>query len=49
MDKSQNTCFQAGQAKGQSQEKASTLMEKAGNTAQSAKESCLQAGKQVPD
>ncbi|GMY24481.1 ABA-inducible protein [Fagus crenata] len=47
MDKSQNASFQAGQAKGQTQEKTSTLMEKAGNTAQSAKESCLQAGKLV--
>ncbi|KAJ6369761.1 hypothetical protein OIU76_028080 [Salix suchowensis] len=30
--------YQAGQAKGQTQEKASTLMDKAGNAAQSAKE-----------
>ncbi|GMY24483.1 ABA-inducible protein [Fagus crenata] len=48
MDKSQNTCFQAGQAKGQTQEKTSNLMEKAGNAGQSAKETCLEAGKQVP-
>ncbi|KAJ6684477.1 LATE EMBRYOGENESIS ABUNDANT PROTEIN (LEA) FAMILY PROTEIN [Salix viminalis] len=30
--------YQAGEAKGQTQEKASTLMDKAGNAAQSAKE-----------
>ncbi|XP_034889596.1 uncharacterized protein [Populus alba] len=38
-DNTQKMSFQAGEAKGQVQEKASTLMDKAGNAAQSAKES----------
>ncbi|KAJ7974221.1 Stress-induced protein KIN2 [Quillaja saponaria] len=47
MNQSQNISYQAGQAKGQTQEKASTMMDKAGNAAQSAKESCQEAGQQV--
>ncbi|CAN1337508.1 hypothetical protein LINPERPRIM_LOCUS37631 [Linum perenne] len=39
MNNSQNTSYEAGQAKGQVQEKASGMMEKAGNVAQSTKES----------
>ncbi|KAB5561068.1 hypothetical protein DKX38_006025 [Salix brachista] len=35
-----NTGFQAGQAKGQAQEKTSQFMDKASNAAQSAMESC---------
>ncbi|KAG6741924.1 uncharacterized protein [Populus alba] len=38
-DNTQKMSFQAGEAKGQVQEKASTLVDKAGNAAQSAKES----------
>ncbi|KAJ0042028.1 stress-induced protein KIN2-like isoform X3 [Pistacia vera] len=49
MDQSQNTGFQAGQAKGQAQEKSSQMMDKANNAAQSAKESCQQAGQQMQD
>ncbi|GMY24509.1 late embryogenesis abundant protein 2-like [Fagus crenata] len=47
MDNSQNTSYQAGQVKGQTQEKASNMMDKAGNIAQSAKESSQEAGQQV--
>ncbi|KAG5247471.1 late embryogenesis abundant protein [Salix suchowensis] len=38
-DNSQKMSYQAGEVKGQAQEKASTLMDRAGNPAQSAKES----------
>ncbi|KAG6743065.1 uncharacterized protein [Populus alba] len=38
-DNTQKMSFQAGEAKGQTQEKASNLVDKAGNAAQSAKES----------
>ncbi|OIW17307.1 hypothetical protein TanjilG_22419 [Lupinus angustifolius] len=37
---SERASYNAGVAKGQTQEKASNMMEKAGNAAQSAKESC---------
>ncbi|KAL8471895.1 hypothetical protein ACS0TY_028570 [Phlomoides rotata] len=47
MDKSNNMSYQAGQAKGQAQEKGSQMMEKAGNAAQSAKESMQEAGSQI--
>uniref|UniRef100_A0A2N9F8I1 Pollen coat protein n=1 Tax=Fagus sylvatica TaxID=28930 RepID=A0A2N9F8I1_FAGSY len=47
MDNSQNASYQAGQVKGQTQEKASNMMDKASNTAQSAMESCQEAGQQV--
>ncbi|PNS96295.1 hypothetical protein POPTR_017G108400v4 [Populus trichocarpa] len=46
-DNTQKMSFQAGEAKGQVQEKASTLMDRAGNAAQSAKESVQEAGQQV--
>ncbi|XP_062153499.1 stress-induced protein KIN2-like [Alnus glutinosa] len=48
-DNSQNMSYQAGEAKGQTQEKASGMMDKAGNAAQSAKESSQQAGQQMKD
>ncbi|XP_065858803.1 stress-induced protein KIN2-like [Euphorbia lathyris] len=44
---SQQMAFNAGEAKGQSQEKANTVMDKASNVAQSAKESVQEAGQQV--
>ncbi|XP_004304170.1 PREDICTED: late embryogenesis abundant protein 2-like isoform X2 [Fragaria vesca subsp. vesca] len=44
MDNSQKVSYQAGEAKGQTQEKASTMMDKAGNAVQSAKESLPNAG-----
>uniref|UniRef100_A0A2N9GYX9 Stress-induced protein KIN2-like n=1 Tax=Fagus sylvatica TaxID=28930 RepID=A0A2N9GYX9_FAGSY len=47
MDNSQNASYQAGQVKDQTQEKASNMMDKAGNTTQSAKESCQEVGQQV--
>ncbi|KAJ7971166.1 stress-induced protein KIN2-like [Quillaja saponaria] len=47
MNQPQNASFQAGQAKGQTQEKAGNLMDQASNAAQSAKESCQEAGQQV--
>ncbi|CAN1174967.1 hypothetical protein LINPERPRIM_LOCUS10253 [Linum perenne] len=47
MDNSQNASYQAGQAKGQAQEKASGMMEKAGNVAQSTKETIQEAGSQM--
>ena len=46
-DNSQKMSYQAGEVKGQAQEKASTLMDRAGNAAQSAKESVQEAGQQV--
>ncbi|KAI4352316.1 hypothetical protein L6164_006580 [Bauhinia variegata] len=39
--------FNAGQAQGQTQEKANTMMDKATNTAQAAKESAQEAGQQM--
>lgn len=41
-DNSQKMSYQAGEAKGQAQEKANTMMDKAGNAAQSAKDSMNQ-------
>ncbi|CAK7325284.1 unnamed protein product [Dovyalis caffra] len=46
-DNTQKMSYQAGEAKGQAQEKASNMMDRAGNAAQSAKESMLEAGEQV--
>ncbi|KAM5581065.1 stress-induced protein KIN2-like [Rosa sericea] len=46
-DNSQKMSYHAGEAKGQAQEKANTMMDKAGNAAQSAKESMQNAGEQV--
>ncbi|CAN1255378.1 hypothetical protein LINPERPRIM_LOCUS8963 [Linum perenne] len=47
MDNSQNASYQAGQAKGQVQEKASGMMDKASNAAQSTKESAQEVGSQM--
>ncbi|KAK9197207.1 hypothetical protein WN943_005342 [Citrus x changshan-huyou] len=44
---SQNTSFQAGQTKGQAQEKGSQMMDKASNAVHSVQDSCNQAGQQV--
>ncbi|XP_019456108.1 PREDICTED: late embryogenesis abundant protein 2-like [Lupinus angustifolius] len=44
---SERASYNAGVAKGQTQEKASNMMDKASNAAQSAKESCQEAGQQV--
>lgn len=41
-DNSQKMSYQAGEVKGQAQEKANTMMDKAGNAAQSAKDSMNQ-------
>ncbi|XP_019059277.1 PREDICTED: late embryogenesis abundant protein 2-like [Tarenaya hassleriana] len=46
-DNSQQMSFKAGQAKGQTQEKASNMMDKMGNAAQSAKESMQETGQQI--
>ncbi|MCL7025512.1 hypothetical protein MKW94_012293 [Papaver nudicaule] len=46
---SQNLSFNAGEAKGQTQEKTNQMMDKASNAMQSAKESCQQAGQQMMD
>ncbi|XP_073290926.1 uncharacterized protein [Primulina huaijiensis] len=47
MDNSQNMSYQAGQAKGQAQEKGNQMMDKASNAAQSAKESMQETGQQI--
>ncbi|CAJ2665896.1 late embryogenesis abundant protein 2-like [Trifolium pratense] len=47
MDSQQQMSYNAGQAKGQTEEKASTMMDKASNAAQSAKESIQHAGEQA--
>ncbi|KAK4367654.1 hypothetical protein RND71_011446 [Anisodus tanguticus] len=47
MDNSQNVSYQAGQAKGQAQEKGNQIMDKAGNAAQSAKETMQEVGQQM--
>ncbi|KAM0958529.1 hypothetical protein ACFX13_024223 [Malus domestica] len=47
MNQSQNMSHQAGQAKGQAQEKASGMMDQMSNAAQSAKESAQGAGQQM--
>ncbi|KAK4346374.1 hypothetical protein RND71_032713 [Anisodus tanguticus] len=47
MDNSQNVSYQAGQAKGQAQEKGNQMMDKAANAAQSAKETMQEAGQQM--
>ncbi|OMO88524.1 hypothetical protein CCACVL1_08340 [Corchorus capsularis] len=44
---SQNLSYQAGEAKGQAQEKASNLMDRASGAAQSAKESMQETGNQL--
>ncbi|KAL1223041.1 Late embryogenesis abundant protein 7 [Cardamine amara subsp. amara] len=49
MSSNQNISFQAGQAKGQTQEKASIMMDKASNAAQSAKESLQETGQQIKE
>ncbi|XP_031281098.1 stress-induced protein KIN2-like [Pistacia vera] len=46
---SQNTGFQAGQAKGQAQEKGGQMIDKVNNAAQSAKDSCQEAGQQIKE
>ncbi|XP_010261950.1 PREDICTED: stress-induced protein KIN2-like [Nelumbo nucifera] len=46
-DASQNLSYQAGEATGQAQVKKDGLMDKAANAAQSAKESCQEAGEQL--
>ncbi|VFQ69290.1 unnamed protein product [Cuscuta campestris] len=47
MDNSQSMSYQAGQTKGQAQEKGNQMMEKASNAAQSAKETLQDAGQQM--
>ncbi|XP_051114737.1 stress-induced protein KIN2-like [Andrographis paniculata] len=49
MNNSQSMSYQAGQAKGQAQEKGNQMMDKASNAAQSAKESVQQAGQQMQE
>ncbi|CAN1255377.1 hypothetical protein LINPERPRIM_LOCUS8962 [Linum perenne] len=49
MNNSENASYQAGQAKGQVQEKASGMMDKASNTAQSAKESAQDSSRWKAD
>ncbi|XP_073038887.1 uncharacterized protein [Primulina eburnea] len=49
MDNSHSASYNAGQAKGQAQEKGNQMMDKTANAAQSAKESIQQAGQQVQD
>ncbi|RDY02296.1 hypothetical protein CR513_14265 [Mucuna pruriens] len=44
---SQKMNYQAGQAQGQAQEQTNTLMDRASNAAQSAKETVQEAGHQV--
>ncbi|XP_049384514.1 stress-induced protein KIN2-like isoform X2 [Solanum stenotomum] len=45
MDNSQNISYQAGQAKGQAQEKSNQMMEQSSNAAP--KKQCKQAGQQI--
>ncbi|KAI4346774.1 hypothetical protein L6164_007642 [Bauhinia variegata] len=47
MDSQNSMAYNAGQAKGETQEKASNLMDRAGNAAESAKESTKEAGQQM--
>ncbi|CAH1420878.1 unnamed protein product [Lactuca virosa] len=47
MSNNQSAGFQAGQAKGQAEEKGNQLMDKASSAAQSAKETVQEAGAQV--
>ncbi|MCD9646754.1 hypothetical protein HAX54_036911 [Datura stramonium] len=47
MNNSENISYQAGQAKGQAQEKSNQMMERASNAAQSAKETMQEAGQQM--
>ncbi|XP_058180487.1 stress-induced protein KIN2-like [Rhododendron vialii] len=47
MDNSQNASYQAGQAKGQAQEKGNQMMDKANNAAQSCKETMQETGEQA--
>ncbi|KAJ7971159.1 stress-induced protein KIN2-like [Quillaja saponaria] len=47
LDNSTKASYHAGEAKGQTQEKASNLMDRAGNAAQSAKESMQETGSQM--
>ncbi|CAN4083532.1 unnamed protein product [Withania somnifera] len=47
MDNAQNLSYQAGQTKGQAQEKGNQMMDRVANAAQSAKETMQEAGQQV--
>ncbi|XP_050380509.1 late embryogenesis abundant protein 2-like [Argentina anserina] len=47
MDNSQKASYQAGETKGQTQEKANTMKDKAGNVAQSTKETVQRAGQPI--
>ncbi|XP_004232114.1 stress-induced protein KIN2-like [Solanum lycopersicum] len=47
MNNSQNASYQAGQARGQVQEKGNQMMDRAANAAQSAKESVQETGQQM--
>ncbi|KAK4366671.1 hypothetical protein RND71_014551 [Anisodus tanguticus] len=47
MDASQKASYHAGEAKGQTQEKASQIMDKARDTVQSAQESMQETGQQM--
>ncbi|XP_015065538.1 stress-induced protein KIN2-like [Solanum pennellii] len=47
MNNSQNASYQAGQAKGQVQDKGNQMMDRATNAAQSAKESLQETGQQM--
>merc|ERR1712137_1280576 len=44
---SENASYQAGQVKGETKEKASSMAESVSNTAQSVKESCQEAASQM--
>ncbi|XP_038891164.1 uncharacterized protein LOC120080541 [Benincasa hispida] len=46
-DSSQKMSYHVGEAKGQAEEKATNLMEKASNAAQSTKETIQEAGQQM--
>ncbi|XP_071724561.1 uncharacterized protein [Rutidosis leptorrhynchoides] len=48
-DNSQKMSYNAGEAKGQAQEKANTMMDKAGNAAQSTKESMQDMGQTMKE
>ncbi|XP_049384513.1 stress-induced protein KIN2-like isoform X1 [Solanum stenotomum] len=47
MDNSQNISYQAGQAKGQAQEKSNQMMEQSSNAAPKKQCNILQAGQQI--
>ncbi|GKV16882.1 hypothetical protein SLEP1_g27452 [Rubroshorea leprosula] len=49
MSSTENASFQAGQAEGKTEEKASSMIDRAKETTQNVKESCQESGQRMMD